>query len=57
MARPTVKELTFDGIAGESSYWIVSCGKGFVKEFNGVLQGGSPFPRFRAYFYAWTHSC
>lgn len=52
---PGVHKLSFDGIAGESTYYVVVVPNGQGKTFNGLLQGGLPFPRLRAYLYWWTH--
>jgi hypothetical protein len=52
----TVRKLSFDGIAGESTYYLVGPDQdGDHKEFSGLLQGGLPFPWIWAHLYALTH--
>jgi hypothetical protein len=52
-----VSKMGFDGIAGNSTYYIVGPDRaGNYRTFNGLLQGGAPFAGLRAHIYALLHS-
>lgn len=53
--RGTISEGTSDGIAGQSKYFVVTLPDGTSKVFNGLLQGGLPFPHLRAEIYLFLH--